>query len=268
MIRIQGVQKKVVAKVRKSVTNQTDDQLFESLFKEVRQLLQLEHKGIVTLIGHEKNRTEKLVILYLEYLSHSFKELILDSQPFERFHYLLSVRGFTDMLMCILDVLEYLHERNILYIDLKGSNLMFNEEGDLKFIDFGSLFEIEPESKPSGAIQCYHLAPEIRAGGVVTKRGQMYGVGLLMIEVLLSKYLENRKDIQYLIELARGSQQQPLLRGFVIKWGEFAVEQYIKILKDVAYPCCCIKPEDRPSIKAVKECLEEVMEDIDLYEPD
>ena len=229
----ESVQKKLVAKVRKSVTHLTDDQLFENLLKEVRQLLQLKHQGIVTLISHEKNRSEKLVILYLEYLPYSFKELILNSQPFEQlegFDYLLSARGFTDMLMCILDVLEYLHERNVLYIDLKSTNLRFNEEGKVKLIDFDSLFEIEPESKPSNVIQCYHLAPEIRAGGLATKRGQMYGVGLLMIEVLLSKYLENRKNIQYLLELARGSQQQPLLRGLVIKWGEFAVEQYIKIL--------------------------------------
>lgn len=268
----EGVQEKmIVAKVRKSVTNQTDDQLFEDLLKEVRQLLQLEHRGIVKLIAHKKNRSEKLVILYLEYLPYSFKELILSSQPFEQvegFDYRLSAQGFTDMLMCILDVLEYLHERNVLYIDLKSTNLRFNEEGELKFIDFGSLFKIEPESKPSNVIQCYHLAPEIRAGGLATKIGQMYGVGLLIIEVLLGKCLEDRKNIQYLIELAQGSQQRPLLRGLVIKWGEFAVEQYIKILKKVAYPCCCIKPEDRPSIKAVKDCLEEVMEDIALNEPD
>ncbi|MET4695402.1 protein kinase domain-containing protein [Endozoicomonas lisbonensis] len=266
-----GVQKKIVAKVRKTVTNQTDDQLVENLLKEVRQLLQLKHQGIVKLIAHEENKSEKLVVLYLEYLPYSFKELILSSQRFEKlkeFKCRLSAHGFGDMFMCILDALEYLHEKNVLYIDLKSSNLMFNEDGEVKLIDFGSLFKVEPESKPSSVIKCYHLAPEIRAGGLVTKRGQMYGVGLLIIEVLLSKYLEDRENIQYLIGLAQRSQQKYLIRSLVIKWGEFAVEQYIKVLKEVAYPCCCIKPENRPSIEAVKDCLERVMEDIDLNEAD
>lgn len=37
----------------------------------------------------------------------------------------------------IISVLEYLHERDIVYRDLKPENLLIDNEGHLKFTDFG-----------------------------------------------------------------------------------------------------------------------------------
>ena len=266
-----GEQKAIVAKVRKSITNQTEDKLFVSLIEELRQLKQLEHQGIVELISYEGSWPEKLVVLYLEYLPLSFKDLILSTQRFEQdneFNYLLSAHGFADMLMRILDVLEYLRKENILYLDLHSKNLRFTEKGVLKFIDFGSLFKIEPQSKLTGAAECYHVAPEIRAGEPATTKGQMFGIGLLIVQVLQGKYIETKKNVEQLIGLARTSEQRPLLRKLVTSWSELDVEQYIKILQEIAYPCCCVKPENRPEFQAVKDCLEVVIEDIELNEPD
>ena len=39
---------------------------------------------------------------------------------------------------CLIDIIEHLHERNIIYRDLKPENVMVDHQGYLKLIDFGT----------------------------------------------------------------------------------------------------------------------------------
>lgn len=64
---------------------------------------------------------------------------------------------------CLLLVLEYLHERDIIYRDLKPENIMIDEEGYIKLIDFGTAKIIEGRTY-SFVGTPHYLAPEIITG--------------------------------------------------------------------------------------------------------
>ena len=83
-------------------------------------------------------------------------------------------------------MISFLHSKNILYRDLKLENLMFNENGYLTLIDFGSCKVIE-ESKE---LECSfigtpdYISPEIINGEGHNKLSDWWSFGVLLYEML------------------------------------------------------------------------------------
>ncbi|GAU95608.1 hypothetical protein RvY_07198-3 [Ramazzottius varieornatus] len=115
--------------------------------RDVLRLKQVEH------INNEKSILERLnhpFIVNLFWTKHDTSNLymLLEYAPGgELFSYLRSVRRFssgTAMFYAaeIILALEYLHERSIVYRDLKPENLLLDAEGHIKVTDFGFAKEI------------------------------------------------------------------------------------------------------------------------------
>lgn len=91
-------------------------------------------------------------------------------------------------LACLMVGLEYLHEMNILYRDLKLENLVLDFEGYPKLIDFG-LSKPDAASNMKNRTMCgsmEYMAPEVLQRLPYDQRADMWSFGILMYELLFA----------------------------------------------------------------------------------
>ena len=107
----------------------------------------------------------------------------------------------------IASALEYMHDRRIIYRDLKSTNIGFDVRGDLKLFDFG-LSRLLPSNRDEDAYLMsrvgtkYYMAPEVRRKLPYNLSADVYSFGVLMWEVMamgspreaLRKHKEDGKE--------------------------------------------------------------------------
>jgi cGMP-dependent protein kinase 1 len=83
-------------------------------------------------------------------------------------------------------VLEYLHERNILYRDLKPENVMIDSEGFIKLIDFNTSKILQGRTYTIIGTPFY-MAPEVIVGRGYGKSSDLWSLGILIYEFMCGK---------------------------------------------------------------------------------
>ncbi|KEQ13650.1 hypothetical protein GZ77_15190 [Endozoicomonas montiporae] len=271
----EGQRREVAVKVRKKETSKTKmakkkSELFGCLKQEAKVLGEITHENVVKLIRVEIGDQEEIAVLYLEYLPYCLRHLMADSMLFnlqQAFSHYHSLHGFIEMFSSLVNALKYLHDRNILYPDLHSYNVRLNDRGVVVLADFGKLFKLNTlEAWPYAAASCY-LAPEIKEGKPVTVKGQIYGVGLLLIQILESRCIEVDNNSQTLIEERRLQNKSTLLRPLIKKWKETVVAEYAGLL-DTGYQCCQINPDQRPDFGQLDDCLVNILDVFEIECPD
>ncbi|CAL8106642.1 unnamed protein product [Orchesella dallaii] len=86
---------------------------------------------------------------------------------------------------CVLQALEYLHEREIVYRDLKPENLMFANDGYIKLVDFG----FSKVVKAGQRTWTFCGTPEYCSPEIILNRGHdkltdLWSLGILLFELL------------------------------------------------------------------------------------
>lgn len=96
------------------------------------------------------------------------------------------------------DILQALHNRQIVHRDIKPSNLMLREAtGQLVLIDFGGAKQIGTVSRLAASTRLYtsgYSPPEQVAGAAVGPAADVYALGRTMIELLTGKYISEVQD--------------------------------------------------------------------------
>jgi eukaryotic-like serine/threonine-protein kinase len=87
----------------------------------------------------------------------------------------------------ILEGLEYAHCHGVLHCDVKPANIMIDNEGAVKVMDFGIAYALGAAGlgkgrRTLGTIE--YMAPERILGREVDQRSDIYSVGVLLFEVL------------------------------------------------------------------------------------
>ncbi|CBI15625.3 unnamed protein product, partial [Vitis vinifera] len=156
-----------------------------SALREINILLSFHHPSIVD-VKEVVMDDFGTVYMVMEYMEHDLKRLIeLKKRSFS----LSEVKG---LMLQLLEGVQHLHHNWVLHRDLKTSNLLLNDNGELKICDFGLSRQYASPSKPYTqlVVTLWYRAPELLLG---TKQYStaidMWSVGCIMAELLAKEPL-------------------------------------------------------------------------------
>jgi cGMP-dependent protein kinase len=174
---IKAVSRKVISKYS----------IEEHMKVERRILLKVDHPFIVKLVKTMKDSFRIYYIL----------EYIRGTGLFETLHILelLKNEDCKFYIGNIILMLEHLHERSIIYRDLKPENLMIDEEGYLKLIDFGTAKLLDGKTYTMLGTPQY-IAPEVILGKGYSLTADIWSLGIVSYELVTGSvpFGENEQD--------------------------------------------------------------------------
>lgn len=230
---------------------------------EVNYLGQLSHPNLVKLIGYCCEGTQRLLVY--EYMAcgslekHLFRRVCLTMPWSTRMKIALgAAKG-----------LAFLHsaQRPIIYRDFKTSNILLDADYNAKLSDFGLAKEgpIGDQTHVSTrVVGTYgYAAPEYVMTGHLTARSDVYGFGVVLLEMLIGRKAvdSSRPSREHnLVDWAR-----PLLvhNKKLLKIADPRIEgQYttktIATVANLTYQCLSQNPKGRPDMHQVVETIESI----------
>ncbi|KAK7304658.1 hypothetical protein VNO77_42543 [Canavalia gladiata] len=165
--------------------------------REILILRRLDHPNIIKLEGLITSRLSCSIYLVFEYMEHDITGLL--SSPNIKF----SEAQIKCYMKQLLSGLEHCHLRGVMHRDIKGSNLLVNNEGVLKVADFGLANFISSghrQSLTSRVVTLWYRPPELLLGS--TDYGpsvDIWSVGCVFAELQLGKpILQGRTEVEQL----------------------------------------------------------------------
>ncbi|OAY47575.1 protein IMPAIRED IN BABA-INDUCED STERILITY 1 [Manihot esculenta] len=165
--------------------------------REILILRRLNHPNVMKLDGLITSRLSCSIYLVFEYMEHDITGLL--SCPDVRF----SGSQIKCYMKQLLSGLEHCHSKGVMHRDIKGSNLLVNNEGILKVGDFGlANFCNAGHRQPltSRVVTLWYRPPELLLGS--TDYGasvDLWSVGCVFAELLLGKpVLQGRTEVEQL----------------------------------------------------------------------
>lgn len=168
--------------------------------RELKMLRSLRHENIVNLKEivtgknqnrHTTHRNKHEIYMVFEYVDHDLTGLM--DTPSIRFTE-AQVKTYTQQL---LSGLLYCHEREVLHRDIKGSNLLVDNKGNLKIADFGlaRTFNDDFRRYTNRVITLWYRSPELLLGAEeYGPEVDIWSVGCLLAELLTKRPLFPGKD--------------------------------------------------------------------------
>ena len=151
------------------------DDLAENILLEKNIILKIDHPFIVKLVKSLKD--ENNIYFLLEYVKG--KELF---EVIRDIGYLTKEQT-NFYIASIMIAINYLHERKIIYRDIKPENIMVVKNGYLKLIDFGTAKEIEDRTKTIIGTPHY-MAPEVILGREYSFPVDFWSISICMYEFI------------------------------------------------------------------------------------
>ncbi|CAK8567193.1 unnamed protein product [Lathyrus sativus] len=182
--------------------------------REINILLSFHHPFIVDVKEVVVGSSLDSIFMVMEYMEHDLKGLMeAMKQPF-------SQSEVKCLMLQLLEGVKYLHDNWVLHRDLKTSNLLLNNRGELKICDFGLARQYGSPLKPytSLVVTLWYRAPELLLG---TKQYStaidMWSLGCIMAELLSKEPLFNgRTEFDQLNKIFRilGTPNETIWPGF------------------------------------------------------
>lgn len=124
--------------------------------------------------------------MVFEYMDHDLTGILTHPS------FVLQPENIKDLNKQMLEGLDYLHHRGVLHRDLKGSNILLNNEGKLKLADFGlARFYHKHRSEfdyTNRVITLWYRPPELLLGATVYGPAvDIWSAGCIMVELFTKK---------------------------------------------------------------------------------
>lgn len=166
----------------KFLSPEVSKQQAERFDREVEALRQLQHEHIVHLLDAGQHHGRAWYAMeYVDGLS--LAELLEQSGP-------LPQEEVLKIALQICKALTHAHQQDMVHRDIKPSNLLLSRSGVVKLADFGvaKLFGMNSLSAADAVIgTADYISPEQAAGKPVTKRSDLYSLGVVLYQLLTSR---------------------------------------------------------------------------------
>ncbi|KAF7834057.1 putative serine/threonine-protein kinase [Senna tora] len=183
--------------------------------REILVLRRLDHPNVVKLEGLVTSRMSCSLYLVFEYMEHDLAGLaagqgvkFTEPQEFDVVPGAVwAVLGPMIAVKCymkqLLSGLEHCHSQGVLHRDIKGSNLLIDDEGILKIADFGLATFYDPTQKQpmtSRVVTLWYRPPELLLGATFYGVGiDLWSAGCILGELLTGKpIMPGRTEVEQL----------------------------------------------------------------------
>ncbi|RPB06287.1 Pkinase-domain-containing protein, partial [Morchella conica CCBAS932] len=185
----------VVALKRLKLERETDGFPITSL-REITTLLASRHPNVVNIREIVMGDTLKDVFIVMDFIEHDLKILSEDMQePFLQ-------SEVKTLLHQLVSATAHMHSQWIVHRDLKTSNLLMNNRGQLKIADFGLARHLgEPLTQL--VVTLWYRAPELLLGAVTYgAEVDMWSIGCIFGELLLKEpLLQGKNEVDQLAKI-------------------------------------------------------------------
>ncbi len=172
-----------------------DEAFIKRFRREARALAQLYHPNIVLVFA--LRQVDLGLYIAMEYVEgQTLAERLEVDRP-------VAMHQALPLIKQLLAALDYAHERGVIHRDLKPRNIMLNEAGEVKVMDFGLAKMLgEGSGDTTGSAMragtlCY-MSPE-QAKGLknVDQRSDLFSLGLILYEMLSGRLPFNKDDSEF-----------------------------------------------------------------------
>lgn len=159
--------------------------------REINILSSLNHPNIVNVSEVVVSASGNSVFLVMEYLEHDLKKVS------ELLRHRFTVSDTKCIMQQLLSGVAYLHDNWIIHRDLKLSNILYNNKGDVKVCDFGMARQYGDPRHPYTqlVVTLWYRAPELLLGtNIYSTEVDMWALGCIMGELLRGKPMFDRSN--------------------------------------------------------------------------
>ncbi|PIA28026.1 hypothetical protein AQUCO_07300007v1 [Aquilegia coerulea] len=185
---------KVVALKKVRFVNMDPDSV-RFMAREISILRRLDHPNVMKLEGLVTSRMSSTFYLVFEYMEHDLSGLAARSSGIK-----LTESQIKCYMQQLLYGLEHCHSRDVLHRDIKGSNLLIDNNGILRISDFGLGTVVHPGPLTSRVVTLWYRPPELLLGA--TEYGaavDLWSIGCILAELLFGKpIMPGRTEVEQL----------------------------------------------------------------------